>query len=190
MKSFPSSRSGFTLIELLTVIAIIAVLMGLLFPAISSVKETARKTQAKNDVMQIVNAVKSYYAEYGKYPGDAGSDTTYNSNNNDLFNVLRAKETGSDLENPRQIVFMEVPPVKDAATPRGGINSSGVFYDPWGTPYRVILDTDYNNTIANPYSGGNSNIDSGVLVLSLGKDKAGGTGTKGTGVAEDDVTSW
>ena len=49
---------AFTLIELLTVIAIIAILMGLLFPAVNAVKENAKKVQAKNDVTQIVAAVK------------------------------------------------------------------------------------------------------------------------------------
>ncbi|HEX5175388.1 MAG TPA: type II secretion system protein, partial [Chthoniobacteraceae bacterium] len=49
-----SASFGFTLIELLTVIAIIAILMGLLFPAVNAVKENAKKVQAKNDVTQIV----------------------------------------------------------------------------------------------------------------------------------------
>src|SRR5438552_3035429 len=60
--------AAFTLVELLTVIAIIAILMGLLFPAIGIVKEQARKVQAKTDITNIVAAVKQYYTEYGKYP--------------------------------------------------------------------------------------------------------------------------
>ena len=60
--------AAFTLIELLVVIAIIAILIGLLFPAFKAVQDQAKKTQAKNDLTQIVNAVNAFYTEYGKYP--------------------------------------------------------------------------------------------------------------------------
>ncbi len=52
-------------------IAIIAILMGLLFPAIIAAKNTARKAQAKNDESQIVTAVKMFYTDYGQYPRQA-----------------------------------------------------------------------------------------------------------------------
>ena len=42
--------------------------MGLLFPAFRGVQDQAKKTQAKNDLTQIVTAVNAYYTEYGKYP--------------------------------------------------------------------------------------------------------------------------
>ncbi len=69
--TFPLLRSGqraFTLIELLVVITIIVVLMGLLFPAFRSVQDQARRTQAKNDLTQIVTAVNAFYTEYRKVP--------------------------------------------------------------------------------------------------------------------------
>src|SRR5215468_6047363 len=65
----PSTRpSAFTLIELLVVIGIIAILVGLLFPAFKAVQNQARSTQAKNDLTQIVNAVNAFYTDYGRYP--------------------------------------------------------------------------------------------------------------------------
>ena len=71
-------QRAFTLIELLVVITVIAILMALLFPAFRGVQDQAKRTQAKNDVTQIVTAVNAYYTEYGKMPVDStkqGFDT-------------------------------------------------------------------------------------------------------------------
>ena len=48
MKIRQKSRHGFTLVELLVVIAIVGVLVALLFPAIQSAREAARRNDCSN----------------------------------------------------------------------------------------------------------------------------------------------
>src|SRR5438477_10062208 len=62
------ARAAFTLIEMIVVMLIIATLAALLMTGASGAFERARKTQAKNDVIQIATAVNAFYTEYGRYP--------------------------------------------------------------------------------------------------------------------------
>ena len=214
---------AFTLLELLVVIAIIAILVGLLFPAFKAVQNQAKQTQAKNDLTQIVNAVNAFYTEYGKYPiTTSGADVIYGPGgiaNNALFKELQGCPTSGTLPptcsgfstlNTRQIVFMSPPAVKNPGSPRSGIATQtatvlcsqavrGDFVDPWGTPYNVEIDGDYNNQITtNPYGAngpGAQPLTIGVIAWSLGLDGVLGTKTAAcTGDStysnSDDVISW
>ncbi|MFN0057990.1 MAG: prepilin-type N-terminal cleavage/methylation domain-containing protein [Planctomycetota bacterium] len=62
-------EAGFTLIELLIVIAIIALLMGLVTFAIQSAQKKSKIVQTQNDISNFRSALKSFNTDTGNYPG-------------------------------------------------------------------------------------------------------------------------
>ncbi len=128
-----TNSQGFTLIELLVVIAIIAILAGLLFPALTTVLRKGKESTARTEMKGIETAVKAYMNEYGKLPvsdTDQGiADRSYSTNNAvEVFSRLAG-------DNPRKIAFLELD------------NTDGVYNNPWGKTYQLVLDNNYNNEI-------------------------------------------
>lgn len=66
--NYPRRFVGFTLIELLVVIAIIAILAALLLPALTSAKESGRRSVCLSNLRQIGLAIVSYAGDYNGYP--------------------------------------------------------------------------------------------------------------------------
>ena len=216
MHPHPHHRpQAFTLVELLTVIAIIAILMGLLFPALFGAKESARKTEAKAACLNIVTAVKAYNTEYGKYPNPLAASSTATGDaivgettggagptvgNENLFNILRSKNAGTNANfvlNPRRIPFFEGKDSSSSKSPKGGFNTAtGGYFDPWGAQYCVAIDLDYDNQLNTlPYTDFKTTTtfpQTGVGAYSIGKDAKLGTNGKykDGSTTSDDIISW
>ena len=62
-----SGREGFTLVELLVVLAVIAILVGLLLPALASGREKARKTACLSNLRQVGVGIVLYAADNNGY---------------------------------------------------------------------------------------------------------------------------
>jgi prepilin-type N-terminal cleavage/methylation domain-containing protein len=159
-KSTASAMRAFTLIELLVVIAIIAILAGLLFPAAQSALNSAKKTTAKNQIVQIATAITAYETEYGCLPSNSGAIYP-----GPIDSTLVGQLT---TNNPRSISFLDVSSWKLG---KGGTNSSGSFCDPFSNTnvYSVALDTNYANFQSNVALGGgfgSTNLPKHIMVWS------------------------
>lgn len=56
--------------------------------------------------------------------------------------------------NPRLIVFLEVPTARKG---KGGL-SNGMYVDPWGSPYKMKLDTDGDREIKDAGTNGSIRV--------------------------------
>jgi prepilin-type N-terminal cleavage/methylation domain-containing protein len=61
-------RSGLTMIEMLIVVGIIAILVGLLIPAVSMVRNKARIVKQKAQFTAIDLGLAAFRSDYGDYP--------------------------------------------------------------------------------------------------------------------------
>jgi prepilin-type N-terminal cleavage/methylation domain-containing protein/prepilin-type processing-associated H-X9-DG protein len=71
----PVSTAAFTLIEVLIVLMIVGILVGLLLPALNNARESARRVQCSNNLMQIGLALHHYAAEHNVLPPGVVNDT-------------------------------------------------------------------------------------------------------------------
>jgi len=170
--------SAFTLIELLIVIVIIAILASVAFPVTALVMEQARKAEAKNEVTNLVNAIKMYELEYGKLPFQAGeggeSDLEMFTDQDNIISVLSGYNV--DGLNPRRKPFYEGKTAKnpDSPEPKGGLHGTDEqlqLSDPWGNPYVIWIDSNYDNVLQDLPGSDGEDVRTKVAVYTKGVEK-------------------
>jgi len=138
--SSQESRRTLSIVGLLVFAGILIVFLTLLSSAGDESRRlnVARRTQAKNDATLLATALNAYLFQYGKLPLVGAA----NANSAKLMNTL-AGTLKPDPENPKALVFLEVPTARDhrngAERDGSGLFSSG-YRDPWGNDYEIRID--------------------------------------------------
>lgn len=127
--SFTAGR-GFTLIELLAVMAVIAILAGLVLGTAGYIQKKSARSRAEAEIAGLTAALERYKAEYGEYPrsdaeGANGSQILYQA-------LCHSNRT----LNPSGKIFFE-----PRITMLDGTNSSTTtfFRDPFGDAYNYMF---------------------------------------------------
>ena len=232
-------KQHFSLVELLTVIAVIAILAGILIPTVGAVKESGKATQALTEVKGIHLAIKSFQNDHKYLPskdatsgtlkggmeGGASKDIVYWGSQEaatpsdtdsalikenaeldasylalfdricyvDHTDITKTPASTSDAKkfNKKAKKYLNAPNSYFGASS----STTAGYRDPWGRPYIIYLDTNYDGKIegiAAKFGATGNQVNDTVAVVSLGKTTVPSSGIAVNGdIDSDDLcTSW
>jgi type II secretory pathway pseudopilin PulG len=201
-------KHNFTLVELLVTVGIIAILAGLVIPAVISSQNQGRITQAKSDMNAIKLALKSVETTYGKIinTGKAlGSSTVstsddqleINENTKEMYKAFIAELSDPNNIgltnrnfNTRKIKFLDPSSDYDPTISYSATSQAEQWIDPWGKAYNIVIDLKFRGyvTINSKNRAGSFQIYSwghdGVSQQGDNEDQNGGA------TDSDDIATW
>lgn len=71
---FKAKTAAFTLVELVAVITIIALIAGIISLQVQKAIAKSRDARRIADIKMIADALRAYYLDYGRYPGNTDND--------------------------------------------------------------------------------------------------------------------
>ncbi|MBA4062259.1 MAG: hypothetical protein C0501_00870 [Isosphaera sp.] len=130
----PRPRRGFTLVELLVAAAIVAVLVGLLLPAVQKVRESAARAKGLNQLRQVGVGLHHYASARGRFPGFARPDRPDPHDAPPLSAVLPFVEVPDD-----QKPGLYVGPADPTTAVRPALTPTGRRLDPGDSSYAANM---------------------------------------------------
>ena len=202
------TRRGFTLIELLVVIAIIVVLAAMGFGVGASAIKRARNLTDRASATSLSQAIEGYFDEYSTLPevdGASGDTDAEVISDKKLMNILMAFGTEGEKLNPKEFRYYSGKAAKGTTRAKayGGLfytgKSSVDLFNVWKKKsdaeadseyYQVIMDTNYDDEIADPVKNDTSIYNRRSLIWSMGADGKHAEGKENDQKNRDNVYSW
>ncbi len=157
-------------------------------PGMVACRRARVRKNAYEGLMNVVTACRMLYHEYSGWPDPLRApdyDMEFGARvpTRKLINVLSANDGPGNWAhsvNPARIVFLK--DMDYFRYGRGGIDQTGDLLDPWGTPVRVVLDSNDDGFCRAETGEIEPVADEKAIAWSAGPDRIFGT--------DDDVHSW